>query len=238
VVRGLIVTIVASLAASVVLDARRGATAGSSETSPILERFLSLGNSSPTEYRALRRLDARNGPQRSAWMDVWTELDPSGAFRYTVAAEGGSGYIRSKIFLGSLESERKLYASGATNRAALTSENYLFEELTSVDGLSTIAVTPRRKDVLLIDGAIYLQPEDADLVRIEGRLSKAPSFWIRQVQIVRSYKKIAGSRLPVALDATASIRLAGKAALRMTYEYERVNGQQVGTPQPRTTDSD
>ena len=39
-----------------------------------------------------------------------------GRFMYTVVAEGGSGYIRSKVFLASLESEREMYASGDPSR--------------------------------------------------------------------------------------------------------------------------
>ena len=70
-------------------------------------------------------------------------------------------------------------------------------------------------------------------MRIEGRLAKAPSFWVRQVQIVRSYQRIAGARMPVATEAVANIRLAGRATFQMTYEYETVNGRPVGTPEPR-----
>ena len=176
---------------------------------------------------------------KTAWMDVWTEADREGGFRYTVVAEGGSGYIRSKVFLASLEKEREMYASGDPSRAALTHDNYVFDDDgAALDGLSALAVTPRRKDVLLVDGSIFLNPEDGDLVRIEGRLAKAPSFWVRQVQIVRSYQRIAGARMPVATEAVANIRLMGRATFRMTYEYETVNGQQVGTPELRLAKAD
>jgi hypothetical protein len=231
--RGLVHTIVIALVAGQIVT-ERPARAAAAPPTGIVERFLSLIDSAATEYRALRHMDAQNGPNRTAWMDVWTEVDRDGRFRYTVAAEGGSGYIRSKIFRGTLESEEKLYASGESDRAALTSENYVFEEEAPAgDGLSTVLVTPRRKDVMLIDGAIFLQPESADLVRIEGQLAKSPSFWIRQVHVVHSFDRIAGARMPVALEAVANIRFAGKATFRMTYEYEMVNGRAVGAPQLR-----
>jgi hypothetical protein len=70
-------------------------------------------------------------------------------------------------------------------------------------------------------------------MRVEGRLSKEPSFWIRQVDVVQSYRRIAGVRMPVAVEAVASIRLVGKATFRMTYDYEMVNGRRVGAPEPR-----
>jgi len=40
-------------------------------------------------------------------MDVWTEADQVGGFRYQVAAEGGSGYIRRRVFLAALQGEVK-----------------------------------------------------------------------------------------------------------------------------------
>lgn len=216
------------------------AAAGTDPRFPaVLHRFLSLEDPTRTSYRALRHLDARHqNLNKAAWMDVWTESDASGAFNYTVAGQGGSGYIRSKVFLASLDAEKKLYESGAPSRAALTPENYLFTEGAAADGLSAVAVTPRRKDILLVDGSIFLRPDDGDLVRVEGRLSKAPSFWVRQVDIVQSYQRIGGVRMPVAVDAVANIRLAGRATFRMTYDYETVNGRRVGAPEPRLAKSE
>jgi hypothetical protein len=41
-------------------------------------------------------------------------------------------------------------------------------------------------------GSVFLEEELADLVRIEGELSKRPSFWTRKVQIMREYRRIDG----------------------------------------------
>src|SRR4051794_18371139 len=40
----------------------------------VLERFLARPDDKPTEYRALRRMEAHNEHfDASAWMDVWTQ---------------------------------------------------------------------------------------------------------------------------------------------------------------------
>ena len=71
-----------------------------------------LDDPTPTQFRALRHLEARNDKfEKSAWMDVWTEGDASG-FRYTIVAEEGSDYIRSKVFRATLETEREMWAAG------------------------------------------------------------------------------------------------------------------------------
>jgi hypothetical protein len=203
--------------------------------SPILQRFLANPDPSPTAYRALRHLDAHNDHfDSTAWMDVWTEADARDGFRYHIAAEGGSEYIRSHVFRETLDAEHRMWASGAPGRAALTPDNYIFEDgIADASGLASIGLRPRRKDVLLVDGLIFLNPDDGELVRMEGLLSKAPSFWTRRVQITRWYRRFAGVRMPTVLESVANVRIAGTSTFRMIYEYESVNGETVGVPHTR-----
>ena len=202
--------------------------------SNILERFFALGDPTPNQVRALRHLEARNQQfDKTAWMDVWTEADRSG-FRYTIVGEGGSDYIRSRVLRATLKTEAEMWASGAPDRAGFTLDNYIFEDRgAELDGLVSLQVKPRRKDVLFVDGSIFLNPADGDLVRLEGRLSKSPSFWTRRVEIVRWFRRFAGFRMPVAIESVANVLVAGRSTFRMTYEYESVNGQHIGDPQPQ-----
>jgi hypothetical protein len=161
-------------------------------------------------------------------MEAWTEFDQALGFRYQVVAEGGSSYIRKKVLLAALDGEQKLWAAREPQRASLTTDNYSFEHGGSTpDGLEWLGVKPKRKDVLLVEGSIFVQPDDGELSRIEGKLSKAPSFWTRRVEIVRRYQRIAGVRVPVAVESVAHVLIAGRSTFRMTYDYEIVNGQSV-----------
>jgi len=47
------------------------------------------------------------------------------------------------------------------------------------------------------------------------------------VDIVRHYKRIAGSILPVELESKAQLRPFGTAALHMTYRYLEINGRPI-----------
>src|SRR6476660_1896461 len=98
-------------------------------TSPVvLQRFLALEDPTPTQFRALRHLEARNEKfEKSAWMDVWTEADANG-FRYSIVCEDGSDYIRSKVFRASLDAERDMWSPGGPDEGALTPANYEFED--------------------------------------------------------------------------------------------------------------
>jgi hypothetical protein len=195
---------------------------------PALQRFLATDHSIVRQATSVRRLEARNDHfDTEAWMDVRATADENG-FRYTVLDEGGSGFVRSKALRGALEQESKWWSDGAAQRTWFTTDNYQFEDAgTEPDGLARIGVTPKRKDMLLVSGSIFLKPDDGELVRIEGSPARSPSFWTRRIQVVRHYARIAGVHLPVAVESSAQIRMAGSATFRMTYKYESVNGLKV-----------
>jgi hypothetical protein len=200
--------------------------------SAIIERVVSRNDPPARQYRALRHLEARSEKLgAAAWLEAWTELDAASGFSYQIVGEGGSGYIRSHVLKPWLDNEKKMWAAGDPERARLTLENYTFDDrgLTE-DGLACVGVKSRRKDMLLVDGSIYVNASDGDLVRIEGRLSKTPSFWTRRVEVVRHYERINGVRLPVAIESVAQVLIAGRSTFSMTYDYETVNGQHVGDP--------
>jgi hypothetical protein len=201
------------------------------------QRFLARGETPPVAYRALRHLEAHNSKfGASAWMDVWTEFDEKRGLRYEIIGEGGNGTIRHRVLRAALDGEQKMWEAREPQRASLTTENYVFDDSEpDREGLAAVGIKPKRKDVLLVEGAIFVVPAGADggeLKRIEGKLSKSPSFWTRRVDIVRSYEKLGGVRVPVSIESTASVLIAGKSTFKMTYEYEIVNGQKVGNPKP------
>jgi hypothetical protein len=212
------------------LAAGSSVTAGGSSES---ERLMAAGFFSQQEeplrsYRAFRRMHAWSEKfNQEAWLDAWTELK-NGAFEYEVVTERGSDTIRNRVFRAMLKREQELVAGGDTDRADLTPENYDFSQAgRDSDGTNVVQITPRRKDVLLVEGKMVLSPDGHDLLRVEGRLSKNPSFWTSLVNVVRHYARLAGVRVPVATESTAKVKFAGNAQLEVAYEYESVNGRRV-----------
>jgi hypothetical protein len=200
------------------------ATAGDADRS--VRQFLAQDGSSPA-YRAVRRLEVRNG-KRSGWLEAVTEYSPSAGFRYTVTSEGGHAYIRDNVLRAVLEGEREVIARGEAGRSSLAEVNYTFlANGIGKDGLVNVSLSPRRKEGVLVAGQMFLRPEDGRLVRLEGQLAKSPSFWIRNVDIVRTYERIAGSVVPVTMHSQAQMRMFGSATLNMTYQYSHINGRPV-----------
>jgi hypothetical protein len=200
-----------------------------------LQRYLARGEEPTVEYRALRHLQASNAHFGvRGWMDAWTEYTRAGGFHYEIVAEGGSRHVRSRVLQPALESEARMWAAREPQRASVTPDNYVFTDARAIhEGLAPLGITPRRKDVLLVEGSIFVEPTDGDLRRIEGRLSKSPSFWTRRVDIVRHYERIGGIRVPMSVESVAHILIAGESTFSMSYEYETINGRHVGSPQPK-----
>lgn len=178
-------------------------------------------------YKALRRLEAVNG-SRSGWLEAATEYSPATGFQYRVLSEGGSGCIRNVVLRGVLDGEREAITKGETARSSLDRTNYLFQANgLSADGLANVRVLPRRRDRTLVDGTIFLTAVTGDLVRLTGRLAKSPSFWVKNVDIARSYARLGGVVVPVSLASTAELRLLGTATLHMRYVYSEIDGRRL-----------
>ena len=191
-----------------------------------MQRFLSRLDEPLTRYRGVRRLEARNERfNLHGWLEVWTELSPDGQFKYEILREGGSEYIRKKVLRSVLENEEKLFATQEASRSAVTPENYYLRGSEAAEpGLVKLLVEPKRRDVSLIEGAVFVTEQEADLVRVEGRLAKSPSFWTSRVDVVRRYRRLGGIRVPMRVDSVAQVRLAGRSTFSMTFDYEMVNG--------------
>jgi len=181
------------------------------------------------QYRAFRRMHARNEKfNQEAWVDAWTELNGQN-FEYEITSERGSEYIRTKILKALLAREQEIVTKGEAARADLSLDNYQFEASDEASSdVRYVLLKPKRKDMLLVNGRMVLSPDGRDLLRVEGTLSKNPSFWTSLVSVVREFTRLDGVRVPVSTATVAKLKFAGQAHMDVRYEYETVNGRPVG----------
>ena len=141
---------------------------------------------------------------------------------------------RGKVLRPMLAREQELVNSGDAASGSSPPANYEFTEAgRDGDGARVVQIKPRRQDVLLVDGRAVLN-DGGDLLRVEGRLSKNPSFWTSLVNIVRRYARIGGVRVPVATETTAKVKFVGTAQLEVLYDYQSVNGRPVALSERRS----
>ena len=184
-------------------------------------------------YKARRRMEASSSKlNESAWMEAITSYSPSAGFSYQIVAQGGSERIGNRVLKKVLEAEKDNSAPREWLRGVLSRENYEFNvNGQTPEGHIKVQLNPRRRDSRLVDGVAVLAPRSGDLLRVEGRLSKSPSMWVRWAQVCRRYTTIGGSVMPVSVESIADVRIAGESKFAMSYEYKMVDGQAIASPQ-------
>lgn len=205
-------------------------SASSSQLNTILAKFNAGG---PPVYRAFRRLEAgRPNSNKYGWLEVWTEHRPGAGFTYTVVREGGYEYVRNKVLRGVLKGEAELIANGKPLRAPLVPRNYEIEHGgTTEAGLMRLLLNPARKSEGIVRGTALVEPDDGAVVRIEGRLVKSPSFWVRDVDVTWKFTRVGDAIVPTELASSARVLFYGRQPFRMTYDYEMIEDR----PAPSTT---
>jgi hypothetical protein len=199
-----------------------------------VERFLEATEKPPVAYHARRRLEASSLKlNESAWLEAVTSYDPARGFTYSIVAQGGSERIRGRVLKAVLAGEQENSTQAEWRKTNLSRANYEFDFGGHAgNGMLKMQLTPRRRDSRLVLGSALVTATSGNLVRVEGRLSKSPSMWVKWVNISRTYSPIAGAMMPVAIESTADVRIAGMSTFAMTYDYQMVDGQAVnGKPE-------
>jgi hypothetical protein len=217
------------LAGSAVLPARESVA-----TSNPIAGFFTRTEQPLHQYRALRRMHTTGESGKyEAWLDAWTELK-DGRFSYQIVSEKGSEMVRGRVLRPLLAREQKIVNNGEDNKSEYTPANYEFREAgRDGDGARVVQIKPRRQEVMLVEGHAVLS-EMGDLLRVEGKLAKNPSFWTTLVNIVRRYARIGGVRVPVATETFAKLKFVGTAQMEILYDYQSVNGHPVALSEQRS----
>ena len=181
-------------------------------------------NASGTAYQAIRVLVARSTKlNRVGWMEASTTFRPGYGLTYTVLREGGDKRIRNRVLREVLENEVKMSTPPEARRIAISDANYhIVGDATG----RTLRLAPRRKETTLIDGTAQVDARGR-LQRVEGRLAKSPSFWVRSIVVRRIYQAVGGHSLPVRVESVADVKLAGSCEFSMWIDYTDVDGIRV-----------
>lgn len=194
----------------------------------LLQRVLAQTSRAGVALHATRELRAGTvSGKHQGWMIVETMMTSSGTFSWNVLDEGGSERTRQKVFYELLRNEAEAHRGGARDDAALTLANYQFAPAQATrSGQLQIRLTPRRHDPQLIDGVLIVSA-DGYPIRLEGRLAKSPSFWVKSVTVVKQYGRFGGIALPTSIESLADLKMFGRASFTMRYRYSEVNGRSV-----------
>lgn len=173
-------------------------------------------------YTSGRRYVLEN-PHRHkrAEMVVKMECLDDGTKRFETVSASGWGAARKHLFPKLLESESEASMPGARDRSRITPQNYSFtllgQENVNQRPAYLIAISPKTQNKYLVEGKIWVDLEDYAIVRIEGKPAKTPSFWIKSVQFVHTYRKSGQFWWPESDRSVSDVRIVGSNILTIEY---------------------
>jgi hypothetical protein len=176
------------------------------------------------EYKLLR--DQHQQPISTVTAEI-SSIFP-GKKKYEIKRVSGSR-IGKKIVGKILAWETK----SVKDNIAISRHNYDFGFLReeNLDGHPTyvLRILAKRKQKSLFNGEVWVDADTFRVRRVEGRLAKKPSWWVRQHHIVLQFADVKGIWIHTSTKATAIVRIFG--------EYVLI-AQEVDLTFPRTALSD
>lgn len=125
----------------------------------------------------------------------------------------GDDFVKSNVIIRVLESEANHVSDQRGAETALTNQNYRFsfKGTEYVDGraMYVFHVKPRHKREGLFKGRVLIDPYIGNLFRVEGRLVKSPSWFVKKIEFVQEYAQIGTFTLPVHLHSIGNVRVIG-----------------------------
>ncbi len=153
---------------------------------------------------------------------------------FSAVRSSGDSFVKSNVIVRLLQSEVDHVHRREQSQTAINSANYKF----SYKGSSLIKGTPvyvyeakpHKKRIGLFKGKIYLDAASGELIRVQGRIVKSPSFFIKKIDFTQEYAHVGGFTLPLHLHSEAQTRIIGKAVIDVTnrdYQTEPMPARSV-----------
>jgi hypothetical protein len=171
--------------------------------------------------------------QIRAQMLVRVDCDRNGMEHFEVLSQDGSKSANERVLREILATESDSSHPDKRPKSGISPDNYTFRMIgsSSLDGRTSyvIEVIPKRQDLLLFRGRIWVDAEDYALARVEGELAKSPSFWTRKVNSVQQYQKRGPFWFPVSTTSVTDARMFGATDVNIRYfDYKPVLAAPTG----------
>lgn len=172
-------------------------------------------------YTGIRQYDLENSLfDKHAHLVANVAYDPDGAMHFQVVSK--QGWISGNASLRqALETESQISRPMTRPMTLINKDNYALQMMGTalLNGRTAyvIHVVPRRQEVYLFQGKIWVDAEDYALARIEGELAKTPSIWIRSVSFTLEFRKNGEYWFPWLSTSTSDVRIFGPTIVNIRF---------------------
>lgn len=186
-------------------------------------------------YHGMRRYVLDNQHMhKHAEMVVRVECGADGIKHFELVSQDGWKGAYKHVVSKMLASEAEASQWETKLRTRLSLDNYEFHIVRTalLDDRMTyvVDIVPRRQEERLIKGQAWIDAQDYAVTRIEGEPARNPSFWIRSVHFVQTYRKSGQLWFPTTTQSVTEVRIFGATTLTIHY-FDYVPNQ---PPAPET----
>ncbi len=198
-----------------------------SDSEQVIERYLSATQAENQSRAASMEvsIDASIPKlKKEGKLHALRKISELGKITYKILAFQGDDTIKTEVIARYLDAEQK----GQDNqKLAITPQNYKFKfkglhRLQTGQRIYVVFLTPRRKEIGLFKGEMWLDAKTCLPIMESGKLVKSPSVFFKKVEFYRDYKIENGMAVPQHMLSTIDARLVGKVTLMINYSgYQR-----------------
>ena len=172
------------------------------------------------EVRSLREYVVRNPRwETDAMMHATMVTSADGSKRYEISRTNADG-MRKKILIKILDGEVQAAATKQGD-GKLNALNYEVRpaspEPVGHQACRTVAIVPRRRTRLTIEGGGCIDMSDMAMVRMEGRTAKRISFLVGRADVVHEFTKVGEFWYSSVSRAAADVKFFGRTELIIKY---------------------
>lgn len=161
------------------------------------------------------------GLQKEGKLSALRSISKLGKITYNMLEFVGDNMIKKDVIARYIKAEVEAASNGHAKAMAISAANYRFHyHHTHADDywkLHLFRLEPRRKEVGLFSGWMWIEDSTGLPVRESGRLVKSPSVFLSKIEFMRDYEPRDGIAVPTRVESKIETRLVGVAELRIRF---------------------
>jgi hypothetical protein len=196
---------------------------GSDAGAAILDRYFNASQVQQASMRGLKMdvdIDAQLPKlKKQGRLHALRNVSQVGRVTYRALGFSGDTSVKKDVIARYLTAE--VQAQGNGQDLSITPANYKFKYkgLQNRNGqdIYVFNVSPRKKEVGLFKGEIWLDKATCMPVREAGRFVKNPSIFFKKTEFVRTYRMQNGISVPKHIDSVVQTRIVGPVELSIDF---------------------
>lgn len=184
---------------------------------------------SDTEHYAVFRNNDEIHPV--AEMTVKTTYKRETGKSYQILSESGSPLMRNLVLHAILDNEQHINMPGVREGSWVTTANYEMQVkpggIQKVNGRDCVALVlkPRRRAPYLLEGILWVDAKNGEIVQIEGTATKSSSVFTGTTEMMRQYVDIDGFGEATHARAQSDSFLFGPTVVKIDYQDYQIQLQ-------------